>query len=52
MKQVLREAGIKHDNPIMRLATAALPAAPVLKITDMGLVNALTQEFVDQFPKE
>lgn len=49
MKSVLRENGIKNDNPIMRLATSALPAAPVLKITDMGLVNAVTQEFVDLF---
>lgn len=49
MKKTLREHGVKNDNPIMRLATAALPAAPVLKITDMGLVNALTQEFESLF---
>ncbi len=49
MKQVLLKQGVKNDNPIMRLATAALPAAPVLKITDMGLVNVLTQGFVDLF---
>lgn len=49
MKRTLIEHGVKNDNPIMRLATAALPAAPVLKITDMGLVNALTQKFVTMF---
>ncbi|MGD1821330.1 MAG: adenine deaminase [Pleomorphochaeta sp.] len=49
MKSVLVKNGVENDNPIMRLATSALPAAPVLKITDMGLVNALTQEFVPLF---
>ena len=50
LKMVLREHGIEHTNPIMRLATSALPAAPILKITDKGLVNAMNQEFVSLFP--
>jgi adenine deaminase len=49
LKQALREHGVENDNPIMRLATSALPVAPILKITDMGLVNSLAQEFVPLF---
>ncbi len=49
MKKTLIKYGIENDNPIMRLATAALPVAPALKITDMGLVDAIKQEFVDLF---
>lgn len=49
MKETLKAHGIKNYNPIMRLATSALPAAPVLKITDMGLVNSLKQELVPLF---
>ncbi len=50
LKKVLKKQGIQYENPIMRIATAALPAAPYVKITDMGLVNTLTQEFVPLFP--
>lgn len=49
MKKTLKNNGVQNDNPIMRLATSALPVAPILKITDMGLVNALTQEFETLF---
>ncbi|MDD4082243.1 MAG: adenine deaminase [Sphaerochaetaceae bacterium] len=49
MKKLLKEKGIKNENPIMRLATAALPVAPALKITDMGLVDAINQRFVSLF---
>jgi adenine deaminase len=49
MKQTLSKHGVENDNPIMRLATSALPVAPTLKITDMGLVNALTQKIETLF---
>ncbi|MDC7248026.1 MAG: adenine deaminase C-terminal domain-containing protein [Sphaerochaetaceae bacterium] len=50
LKKELKKHGIEYKNPVMRLATSALPAAPILKITDMGLVNAFTQQFVSLFP--
>jgi adenine deaminase len=49
MKTVLRDAGIRAENPVMRLATAALPVLPSVKITDMGLVDTGTQEFMEFF---
>ena len=49
MKKTLRNHGVENDNPIMRLATSALPVSPTLKITDMGLVNALTQKIDSLF---
>ena len=49
MDERLREAGIVFDNPIMRLATAALPVIPFIKITDLGLVDVVKQEFLDLF---
>ncbi|MFC1863953.1 adenine deaminase C-terminal domain-containing protein [Thermodesulfobacteriota bacterium] len=33
----------------MRLATAALPVIPNIKITDLGLVDAVKQEFLELF---
>jgi len=49
MNRVLAEAGIGADNPVMRLATVALPVIPEIKITDRGLVDTGTQSFLDLF---
>jgi len=49
MNEVLREAGIEFSNPVMRLATAALPVIPSIKITDLGLVDVGSQRLVDLF---
>jgi adenine deaminase len=50
MNQVLKEAGILADNPVMHLATVALPVIPAVKITDRGLVDTEKQEFLGLFP--
>ena len=49
MNEFLKEVGIKNENPIMRLFTAALPVVPTIKITDMGLVDTINQKFLNLF---
>lgn len=49
MNEVLRESGIEFRNPVMRLATAALPVIPNIKITDLGIVDVVNQRLVDLF---
>ncbi len=49
MNEVLAAAGIRCEDPVMRIATIALPVIPSIKITDLGLVNTDTQEFVSLF---
>ena len=44
----LRDIGIdKSINPFMLLSFLALPVIPFVKITDKGIFNVLTQEFID-----
>ena len=43
------KAGIEFSNPVMRLATAALPVIPNIKITDLGIVDVVNQRLVDLF---
>jgi adenine deaminase len=49
LNRVLRDAGIQTSNPVMRLATAALPVIPNIKISDKGLIDVLKAEFIDLF---
>ncbi|MCK5156587.1 MAG: adenine deaminase [Spirochaetales bacterium] len=47
LNKVLRTVGIESSNPVMRLATAALPVIPNIKITDLGLVDVNKVTFLD-----
>jgi adenine deaminase len=49
LNRVLETAGIESTNPVMRLATAALPVIPNIKITDLGLVDVKNVSFLDLF---
>lgn len=49
MKDVLRGLGISSPNPLLRIATLALPVIPEAKISDMGLVSVLEQKIVSLF---
>lgn len=49
LNSLLGKAGIETDNPIMRLAIAALPVIPHIRITDKGLVDVLNVSFLDLF---
>jgi adenine deaminase len=41
-----RELGLGGISPILALSSLALPVAPFFRITDLGLVDTLKQEFV------
>lgn len=50
MKTALRTLGLTEiKNPLLRIATIALPVIPNAKMSDMGMIDVLTQEFVDMF---
>ncbi len=44
--QVAREHGLGGASPVLAISSLALPVAPFYRLTDKGLVNTLTQEFV------
>ncbi|NBI05275.1 adenine deaminase [Senegalia massiliensis] len=50
MKRVLRGFGlIDIKNPLLRIATLALPVIPNAKMSDLGIIDVLNQEKVDLF---
>ncbi|HIV87519.1 MAG TPA: amidohydrolase family protein [Candidatus Pygmaiobacter gallistercoris] len=51
MKQALRELGLEMTNPLLRIATLALPVVPAAKFTDLGLVDVMKKAFVPIFPE-
>lgn len=51
MKKALKNLGIPGENPLLRIATLTLAVIPKAKITDMGLVSVIEQEFVSLFPE-
>ena len=51
MKQALRELGLQMTNPLLRIATLALPVVPEAKFTDLGLVDVMSKSFVPLFPE-
>jgi len=53
MKQALKKQGLANvHNPILRIAILALPVIPEFVITDKGLVDVLTKQFVPLFKSE
>lgn len=50
MKQALRGIGLTEiDNPLLRIATLALPVIPNAKMSDLGMVDVLSQEILPMF---
>ncbi|QZY56068.1 adenine deaminase [Crassaminicella profunda] len=50
MKDALRGLGLTEiENPLLRIATLALPVIPNAKMSDLGMIDVLTQEVVDLF---
>lgn len=41
-----RELGLGGSSPVLAISSLALPVAPFARITDLGVVDTLTQEFV------
>lgn len=46
LKQTIKDLGLLGDYPLLRVATFALAVIPEVKMTDMGLVDVLTQQFI------
>ncbi|MGD9569574.1 MAG: adenine deaminase [Sedimentibacter sp.] len=50
MKSALRNLGLSQsENPLLRIATLALPVIPKAKMSDMGIVDVLEQKIVPLF---
>lgn len=50
MKKALRELGLKEiDNPLLRIATLALPVIPKAKMSDMGIIDVLEQKIISLY---
>jgi adenine deaminase len=50
MKGRLRKLGLSQENPLLRIATLALPVIPELRMSDLGIVDVMKQEFIPLFP--
>ncbi|HWP79006.1 MAG TPA: adenine deaminase C-terminal domain-containing protein [Candidatus Acidoferrum sp.] len=50
LKEALREAGISSPNPVLRIATMALPVIPTAKFSDLGLVDVMHKRLIPIFP--
>ena len=44
--QAARELGLGGTSPVLAISSLALPVAPFTRITDFGLVDTLTQQFI------
>lgn len=51
MKAALRQLGLQMVNPLLRIATLALPSCPEAKFSDLGLVDVMKKEFIPLFPE-
>lgn len=50
MKSALRKLGLtESENPLLRIATLALPVIPKAKMSDLGIVDVLEQKIVNMF---
>ena len=50
LKAALRGAGISSPNPVLRIATMALPVIPTAKFSDLGLVDVMQKRLIPIFP--
>jgi adenine deaminase len=45
-----RESSVLVRSPVLAISSLTLPVSPFIRLTDLGLVDTIRQEFVDQFP--
>ena len=50
MKKALHEIGLPMENPLLRIATLALPVIPEAKFSDLGLVDVMNKKLLPIFP--
>jgi len=46
-RTTLHDMGVCHKKPIMMLACLTLPVSPKVKMTDLGMVDVVSKEFLD-----
>jgi adenine deaminase len=51
LKQTIKSLGLTGEYPLLRVATFALAVIPEVKMTDQGLVDVLTQQFIPILPE-
>ncbi|PJI09247.1 MULTISPECIES: adenine deaminase [Clostridium] len=52
VKNALIDLGINaSDDPLLRIATLALPVVPDVKMSDLGMINVFTREIIPMFLK-
>lgn len=51
MKKALNVLGLPQKNPLLRIATMALPVIPDAKFSDLGLVDVLNKKLIPIFPE-
>ena len=51
MKKALNVLGLPQKNPLLRIATMALPVIPDAKFRDLGLVDVLGKKLIPIFPE-
>lgn len=51
MKKALNALGLPQKNPLLRIATMALPVIPEAKFSDLGLVDVLGKKLIPIFPQ-
>ena len=49
VRQAMEDLGYHHHNNIMSLATLGLPVSYRLRLTDKGLIDVATRQFVELF---
>ena len=49
IKKALHDIGLDLENPLLRIATLALPVIPEYKFSDLGLVNVLEKKLTPIF---
>jgi adenine deaminase len=48
-KKTVMELGVQARNPALAITNVALPVTPVVRLTDLGLVDVASQEFIPLF---
>jgi adenine deaminase len=44
-----RELGLGGSSPVLAISSLALPVAPFIRLTDLGILDTLSQEFVEMY---
>lgn len=51
VRMAMKKLGYCHDNEIMSFSTLSLPVSPQIKVTDKGIIDTYTQNFIPLMEK-